>query len=820
MKRKLSFTDSINSLEAAKESFSDPDNSTPKSTWTWPTRRRYDQDASIVFIGPRATGTSSLAVIAASIQGWKVIDCDRRFEEVTGSTKQQYHSAHGVESYRRRKLEVVREALESNTKNCVFACGTIAAREKTDFFMRYARHHPVVYVMREQKLIQDYLGLADDEGWKSALDHMHSFFRQRSNIEFFNLDEGQEPLWQTTLTLFLEKKRFPGSGQLVCPLILRKTCAHVSLLLQNVFGPLSPTNYQGSSQVIPPSDIEWRRGSHVLRVGLDDVKRGVDHIHALDSDHDAVQLCVAPRDHEWQSLLLQDTLAWAVATLRRYLDVPVIVDISRPAVSTKPSPGAYLNMLRLALRLAPEYLTIDLGAEDNNIKEITQAKSFTKIIGCYHQEHPEDDFWNSAVLIRVYHRARDLGCDVVSISCPCQSFNDNIKCRQVSETIARLGLQTPIITFNTGSLGRLSQVLNDCMTPVIDENQGKNEKFGLTSSRQLRAIWHGLVPDSRPMYYVFGAEVKQSLSPAMHNAGFSFSGLPYTHQACETVQVGVVGQICSQESFGGASISLPFKSEVLALAARQSTAVKLIGAANTLIPDRSASRPQNSHQVRLDNTHAKIQLMAENTDWIGIYVCIAKHCTPANHITKHTSALVIGAGGIARAAIYALVRLGVGNIFILNRTISNACKVKEHFESIGDDLERSDRHSSPAVPSFHVFRSPTEPWPEGANLPSVVICAIPVRADEGTTEYPSELRDDWFGSATGGLIADLSWKRRATTLGEQLREAKFRGWARIDPIEILYEQGCAQFELFTNKKAPRKAMLDAFLEQYNATYTV
>jgi shikimate 5-dehydrogenase/shikimate kinase len=703
--------------------------------------------------------------MTASILGWKMIDCDRYFQEATGSTKQEYRNAHGVERYRRQKLEIVQQVLESNTKNCVFACGNIIARGRTDFFVRYARHHPVVYVTRERELIQQYLGLADDGSLQSALEHMHSFFRQRSNFEFFNLDEAKEPLWQTTMTRFLEQ-RSQDWAQTDYPRILRQTRAHVSLLLRNVYGPTSPANYQGSLHVFAASNVELRRGSRMLCVDLADMKRGLDYMHSLDTGHDAVQLSVARRHGEWKSLLSRDTVSWAVATLRRHLDIPVIIDVSRPAVlndnTLESGPRAYVNLLHLALRVAPEYLTIDLRAEDEAVQEIVQARGFTKIIGCFSVDRPQEGFWDSETLIPLYHRARGLGCDVVRLSCPCRSFNDNIKCRQVSELIAQFGLSTSVVTLNTGSLGRLSQVLNDCMTPVVAEHQCRevecesSSDHGLTSSRQLRAAWHMLVPDSRPKYYVFGAEVKQSLSPAMHNAGFSFCGLPYTHEARESADLGIVEKISSEQSFGGASISLPFKSEVLALAERHSTAVKLIGASNTLLPDRGVSGNRSSHQVVPKDSDGKIKLVAENTDWMGIYVCIAKHCTPANHITKDTSALVLGAGGIARAAIYALVRLGVGNIFILNRTIANARRVKEHFESVGEDLEKTHRQSSPTVPCFHVLESPTEPWPEGISLPSVVIGAIPARAEEGTTEYPAALRHDWFGNSTGGLIADVS----------------------------------------------------------------
>ena len=107
MKRKLATGVDVDEEGVASVKLRGTNGSKPTAAWVWPRNRQYDRNASIVFIGPRATGTSSLAVIAASILGWKAIDCDRHFEEVTGTSKQQFRNLHGAEQYRRRKLDVV-----------------------------------------------------------------------------------------------------------------------------------------------------------------------------------------------------------------------------------------------------------------------------------------------------------------------------------------------------------------------------------------------------------------------------------------------------------------------------------------------------------------------------------------------------------------------------------------------------------------------------------------------------------------------------------------------------------------------------------------
>lgn len=49
---------------------------------------------------------------------------------------------------------------------------------------------------------------------------------------------------------------------------------------------------------------------------------------------------------------------------------------------------------------------------------------------------------------------------------------------------------------------------------------------------------------------------------------------------------------------------------------------------------------------------------------------------------------------------------------------------------------------------------------------------------------------------------------------KQFREEKHFGWTIIDPIEVLFEQACAQWELFTGNQAPRKVMWEACLNEY------
>jgi shikimate 5-dehydrogenase len=53
---------------------------------------------------------------------------------------------------------------------------------------------------------------------------------------------------------------------------------------------------------------------------------------------------------------------------------------------------------------------------------------------------------------------------------------------------------------------------------------------------------------------------------------------------------------------------------------------------------------------------------------------------------------------------------------------------------------------------------------------------------------------------------------------QQAHENTHRGWTCVEPLEILIEQGCAQFELFTGHPAPKKRMTECLLEQFHAIH--
>ena len=150
---------------------------------------------------------------------------------------------------------------------------------------------------------------------------------------------------------------------------------------------------------------------------------------------------------------------------------------------------------------------------------------------------------------------------------------------------------------------------------------------------------------------IFGRPVGHALSPLIHNAALAASNADVVFVAfspspdqLETALRGLVAAGC-----GGLSITIPFKTDVVPMLDELGESARATGAVNTVVV--SGDRRLSGH----------------NTDVDGVLRCLA--ALPAR---PRGRAVLLGAGGAARAAVAPLARAGVGHLTILNRTVGNA----------------------------------------------------------------------------------------------------------------------------------------------------
>ena len=260
-----------------------------------------------------------------------------------------------------------------------------------------------------------------------------------------------------------------------------------------------------------------------------------------------------------------------------------------------------------------------------------------------------------------------------------------------------------------------------------------------------------------PLLGVCGWPVAHSRSPAMHEAAFAALGLEgwrYLKLPIPPELLAETLRALPTAGFRGANVTIPHKEGALAIADWCSPAAWEIGAANTL-------------------TFENGDVLAENTDWTGLLDALGERWAPAGR-----RALVLGAGGAGRAAVYALREAGAAEVSIWNRTPERARELAAQLGARA--VER----------------------PGKAEI--VVNCTSVGLADRDATFKALPLQADSLDA--GSCVVDMVYRDGGTRL---LEAARTRGADVIDGLEILVAQGAASFERWTGLTAPRQAMREA-----------
>jgi shikimate 5-dehydrogenase/shikimate kinase len=742
--------------------------------------RTFDRDASIVFVGPRGNGKSSLAVIAATALQREAVDADDYFFQATGMTQAAFRKAHGLEDYRLRQAELLRKLLSRHEKNCVIACGPHVVVEKgRELLEDYSRCHAVICVGREADMIERCLDLKDQGRLTDVIQEMHPIYHQVSNFEYYNLDER----WRNVATSrsehelqdILPNREFRRKSFQT----LQNTKTDLTRFLNVAFGL---TSSEGLFHTLHPPDPEMRPNTVALSIPMDLVESPNVDLNQFEGGKDAVELVMEVTLSSLRAPMATmtcDTIGRSVAVIRRHLALPVICHFRLDSVDdsqlTPDILRSYFCLLHLGLRFAPEYLTVDLRGPDDDIRTLVDSRGRTKIMGNLYNRNVQHGLWTGPKPDQIYQRARGLGCNVVRLYQLALSTADNFSCLAFMSRTNSLSNGVPVIAYNMGTLGNLSSAFNTSLTPVTHpllqaskSPAGRNAispAAPTITTREIQQLQYATQTLNALKFYVFGSDVKYSLSPAMHSAAFGACWMPHTYDTRQCDNLTDVRALIQDPEFGGASISMPFKPEIVLLVESLSSSAKEIGAVNTLIPVRHLDRqqlPEDPYSKSQRNRAGPITAFhGANTDWMGIYACISRYISPANAPSHRTTSVVIGAGGIARAAIYAMARLGVSNIFILNRTLENAETLAKHYNSKvqgSHDFCESTATSSTSKavnPVVHILKSRDDVWPEEYSYPSIVVYTIPTRQAETSGHRDFRVPTHWLQNLTGGLLVDV-----------------------------------------------------------------
>ncbi|HJU12991.1 MAG TPA: shikimate dehydrogenase [Candidatus Nitrosotalea sp.] len=261
-------------------------------------------------------------------------------------------------------------------------------------------------------------------------------------------------------------------------------------------------------------------------------------------------------------------------------------------------------------------------------------------------------------------------------------------------------------------------------------------------------------------FAVIGDPIDHSLSPALHNASFAFLGLDCTYIAYRIPKGDLDAGIADLKKIGiaGFNVTIPHKVEMMRLLDEADEECRTVGATNTVV-------------------NSDGHLKGYNTDVGGFLDPIKNRkidCTG-------TDALVVGAGGAARAIVAGLAREGVRRITIANRTLQNAENLARFAKQLGVESDTADIATAGDTASNYKFI---------INATSVGLKGI------GLPMSTKNITKD-------SIVYDIVYMPVETPFIQQAKEKKATiifGW------EMLLSQAMRSFEIWIGRPAPYEAM--------------
>ncbi len=271
---------------------------------------------------------------------------------------------------------------------------------------------------------------------------------------------------------------------------------------------------------------------------------------------------------------------------------------------------------------------------------------------------------------------------------------------------------------------------------------------------------------------LIGNPVAHSLSPRFQQAALDALGIRARYELWLTPANRLVERIRSlcDKNCLGANVTIPHKQAVLALLDKVDPLAGQIGAINTIV-------------------HRDDYLYGYNTDGLGLLYALREQgigelVQEGQVSLKSYTAVLLGAGGAARGAAFALASAGIERLVILNRHLERAqmlaADIQQHYDTPIFSL--SD-------PSFLI------PHPS-----SIIINATSLGMHEDASMLPAEVLER-FASDT--FVYDMIYNPSQTYL---LCQARIIGLRTANGLSMLLHQGALAFTLWTGKPAPLDVM--------------
>jgi 3-dehydroquinate dehydratase/shikimate dehydrogenase len=389
-----------------------------------------------------------------------------------------------------------------------------------------------------------------------------------------------------------------------------------------------------------------------------------------------------------------------------------------------------LRILRDALALGTEYVDVEWDADSVDLIRARRGRGV--IVSRHLFERSGED---PRVLMR---GLRSSGAELVKLAMAVDSISD------VSRLVTLGADGEPSIVIGMGDAGIATRVLagrfgsrwtyaGDAVAP------GQMQPARLLHEFRFRRIRRDTA-----VYGLLGRPVSQSLSPAMHNAGFAALGLNAVYVPFDTADLTGLREAAAALDVRGCSVTIPFKQTIVPMLDDLSPSAAAAGAVNTI-----AIRDG--------------RWVGANTDADGFLEPLLRR----NIALRGARAVILGAGGAARAVAVAL-------------------------RSQGAAVAISARRRDAAEGAARTVGAECSSWPPPGGSWDVLVNATPV----GSRALPGVSHDV---ALTRGVVYDLVYDPDPTPL---MHAAAAAGCDVIGGVEMLVAQAERQFEIWTGQRPP------------------
>ncbi|KAK1704185.1 hypothetical protein CaCOL14_012643 [Colletotrichum acutatum] len=281
--------------------------------------------------------------------------------------------------------------------------------------------------------------------------------------------------------------------------------------------------------------------------------------------------------------------------------------------------------------------------------------------------------------------------------------------------------------------------------------------------------------DEKTLHLV-GIGVGHSIAPPMHNAIAKSLSLPWTFHATECNTIEDLILLARKDSTAGLVVTMPYKNTVMPRLDALDPLATTIGACNNVY--RNPSDPA--------------KLRGTNTDWLGVKGCLLEKGEGRSPV-EGKPALIVGAGGASRAAVYALhTYFKASVIYVLNRDDGEV-----------SDLQRDAQRLSPGPKIVHVKEGESKTL----ETPYYVVGTVPDFEPTSASELAVRASlEDFLSRPERGVLLDMCFKPRRTRM---IKLAESLGWPSVEGTHVIGYQIEEQWNLWAGEERVKSLDKDA-----------